>query len=306
MAPGNNATSIFFILGPSYHGAPLISWRLNNHPDILSLGSANPLRHEDPPVSDGTTVSTSPFWRKMVEAIDSKQEDPIDNMLPQMPFIVGNEKLNKVLNIGLSMLANEIGPGVWKAVFESANRFIVMYERFFAAAREWIPHKALLDGERSNMKFMVLASMGFPVKGVIHLVRDPRGYVAAWKKYYPESTVETLTLEWAAAHARIYRLATSFQKMPFLTLRYEDLMEKPEETFHQAVAFMGLPRGEYVEIAVPGKDNLLGLGPQDRTLAAASVAGNWRETLSPEEEARILKVAGPLFSEFGYKSEILP
>ncbi len=234
------------------------------------------------------------------------KDDPVKTMLPHCPYIIGNEKFNNLLNGGLSMLANEIGPGVWKAVFESANRFIVMYERFFQAARESVPHKALLDGERSNLKFMVLASMGFPVRGVIHLVRDPRGYVAAWKKYYPESTVENLTLEWAAAHTRICRLATSFQKMPFLTLRYEDLMEKPEESFHQAVSFMGLPRGEYVEMAFPGKDNILGLGEHDRTLAPVSVAGNWRETLSPEEEARILKVAGPLFSEFGYKSEILP
>ncbi len=305
MAP-KNATPIFFILGPSYHGAPLLSWRLNNHPDIMSLGSANPLRTEDPPVSDGSTVSSSPFWTKMTEAIEYNAEDPIKTFLPQSPHIVPGEKLNKALNIGLSMFANEIGPGVWKAVFESANRFIVMYERFYQAARDWIPHKAMLDGERSNLKFMVLASMGFPVRGVIHLVRDPRGYVAAWKKYYPESTVETLTLEWAAAHTRIYRLATSFQKMPFLTMRYEDLMEKPEETFHQAVEFMGLPKAEYVEMAMPGKDNMIGVGPQDRTLAVAPVAGNWRETLSPEEEARILKIAGPLFSEFGYKSEILP
>lgn len=306
MAPSSNSAPIFFVLGPSYHGAPLLSWRLNLHPDVLSLGSANPLRGEDIPVSDGTTLSTSPFWTKMVEAIGSGDEDPIKTLLPHCPYIVHNEKVNRILNGGLSMLANEIGTGVWKAVFESANRFIVMYERFYKAVREWTPHKAVLDAERSNLKFMVLSSMGFPVRGVIHLVRDPRGYVAAWKKYYPESTVETLTLEWAAAHTRIYRLATSFQKMPFLTLRYEDLMEKPEETFHQVVAFMGLPRGEYVEMTYPGKDNVLGLGEQDRTLAVVPVAGNWRETLTPEEEARILKVAGPLFSEFGYKSEILP
>lgn len=298
---------LYFILCPAYHGASTLAWRLNLHPDILSLGSGNPLRSEDAPVSDGSTVSTSALWREIVAALETKEEDPIDTLLLQAPYIASNKKLNIWLNSAVAMLANETSPKAWKLVFEQANRFIRMHDTFLNALRERVPYKALVDAERSNIKFMVMASSGFPVKGVIHLVRDPRGYVAAWKKYYPESTVENLTMEWAAAHARIFRLATSFSKMPFLLMRYEDLMEKPQETYEQAAAFLGFKEHITLEGSPgPGKNNLLGITPQDRSLEPVKNARNWAETLSPDEEARILKVAGPLFSEFGYKSENMP
>lgn len=298
---------LYFILCPAYHGASTLAWRLNLHPNILSLGTGNPLRREDAPVSDGSTVSTSPFWKEVVEELETKDEDPIDTLLPQAPFIASNHKINTWLNSLVAMLANETSPKAWKLVFEQANRFISMHDKFLNAIRERVPHKAMVDAERSNLKFMVMASSGFPVKGVIHLVRDPRGYVAACKKYYPESTVENLTLEWAAAHTRIFRLATTFGKMPFLTLKYEDLMEKPQETYEKAASFVGFREHITLE-GTPGmgKNNLLGITAQDRSLEPVQNARNWAETLTPEEEARILHVAGPLFSEFGYKSENMP
>jgi hypothetical protein len=306
VAPSINAAPLYFILGPSYHGTSALAWRLNLHPDIFSLGTGNPLRREDPQVSDGSTVSTSDFWKAMYEAVKTSEEDPIQNLLPQSPYVAANPKLNLWINSILAVLGNETNSKSWRFVFEQTNRFIGIHDRFLDATREWVPHKAFVDAERSNLKFMTLASMGFPVKGIVHMVRDPRGYVAAWKKYYPESTVEKLTMEWAAAHTRINRLAVFFPKVAFMTMTYEELMEKPGDSFNKIVNFMGLPEAPYGGTPAAGKNNLLGIGPQDQALEPISVAGNWRETLSPQEEARILRVAGPLFSEFGYKSENTP
>lgn len=306
-----DSAPLYYILCPSYHGASTLAWRMNLHPDILSLGTGNPLRGEDQPVSDGSTVSTSQFWKNITETLREKEDEslemPFETLLPQSPFVASNPRLNMWINSAVAMLANETSPKAWRLIFEQANRFIGMHDKFLRAVREWVPHKAMLDAERSNLKFMVMASSGFPAKGVIHIVRDPRGYVAAWKKYYPESTVEKLTLEWVAAHTRIFRLATSFNKMPFLTLRYEDMMEKPQETYFQVARFMGFKE----ELTLggspgPGKNNLLGVSAQDQLLEPVENARNWAEILTPEEEARILKVVGPLFSEFGYKSENMP
>ena len=295
---------ISFILAPSYHGATMLSWRLNHHQNIVSLGTGNPNRDESQTCSCGARVSDCPFWSQVHSYLDIQPDDPIETMLPQAPFITRNRTLNTWLNSFLAVAANEVGPRCWKAVYEQAERFFGTHDKFLTTAREFNPHNVYVDAERSNLKFMVMATMGFPVKSVIHLTRDPRAYVAAWKKYYPESPVEKLTLEWVAAHNRIKKLQNVFTRIPFLRMKYEDLIEKPVETFEEAVKFLRqkfvLVDEQHIDIL---SNHMIGLRPQDTEGGFAPRIDDWRESLHPEDQERVLKVAGPLFSEFRYKRE---
>lgn len=311
MVSAADKTPLCFILGPAYHGAGMLSWRLNHHPDVLSLGTANPHRHEEQICSCGQDIKSCLFWSKVSKSIEMKADDPLNTMLPHSPFLSNSHGINTFLNSAIALIANEVSPKCWKMVYESAERFYDIHNKFRTACHEQAQHKVFVDGERSNLKFMVMASMGFPVKGVIHLVRDPRGYANAWKKYYPESPIEKPTLEWAAAHTRIQRLKNFFPKIPFLTMRYEDLIANPIESTTRALTFLkasmivGTDPLDLKSLRIPeNKNHSIGLGPQDTEGGLSTPRSeNWRESLHPEDEARILKVVGPLFAEFGYKSE---
>jgi len=296
-------TPICFLLGPSYHGISSLSAKLNQHQDILSLGTGNPLRSEDQSCSCGKSVSECPFWTEIATKIEKAEDDPFETLLPQAPYLASSKGLNTGLNGALAIIANEVGPKAWKSVYEQAERFLKVQETFLATALELAPHKAYADAERSNLKFMIMASMGFPVKGAVHMIRDPRGYVAAWKKYYPESTAEKLTLEWAAAHTRINRMKQFFSKVPFLTVRYEDWASAPDETMRRITDFMRIKdSGEGMILSQsPLKNHMIG-AMQDQAAEGVSDAENWRETLDREDQERVIRAAGPLFGEFGYKT----
>ncbi len=302
MASNPRTASLYYILAPTYHGANVLSAKINLHPKALSLGTANPLRGEEQICSCGENAAC-PFWTKAREVIESSEDDPLRTLLPQSPYIVGNRAINTVLNSAIALMANEISPKCWKLVYEQGERFFKIQDRFLSFCQEWYPHKVFLDAERSALKVMVMASMGFPVRGVIHLVRDPRGYAAAWKKYYPESTAEALALEWAASHTRIRKTASAFSKVPFLTIQYEELGENPQGFTKKAMDFMGLSDEEEIDkIISPRKNHMTGMGSGDFGAEGVQPGDNWREVLSPEDQARIVRAAGPLFGEFGYKT----
>ncbi|MFA5592446.1 MAG: sulfotransferase [Micavibrio sp.] len=311
-AHGRGTIPLYFILGPSYHGAPVLARELNAHPSILCLGTGNPAKGEETPCSCGAPVSACPFWTKVAQGLNELGDDDGEfyrHYLPRHPVITAREGLDVWIAGALSLLANEAGPKAWKFFYEQAERFLKKHETFHAIARTEAPHKFFVDAERSNIKFMVMASMGFPVGGVIHLVRDPRGYAASMKKYYPESSAEKLAMEWAAEHTRIGRLRSFFPKIPFLTLRQEELAADMDGSLQEIAAFMGLPEKQGFAAgaeASPLKNHQIGAAPQEQGEDAALTVLDWRESLHPEDQARVMKAAGPLFSDFGYKSEILP
>ena len=304
MGQDRKTVSQYFILAPSYHGALTLSARANLHPDIFSPGTGNPLKHDEQRCSCGEDVHEfCPFWTKAAEIIEKNNEDPLSHLLPQMPHIAGNSGINNWVNGVLSLAANEISPKVWKLLYEPAERFYKIHDRFQTFCREWVPHKIYLDAERSTLKFMTLTSMGFPVKGVIHLVRDPRGYASAWKKYYPETPAEKLGLEWLAAHTRIRRLAHAFPNISFLTLRYEDLMEEPVKANAEICKYLGLEVFAESELTLdPAKNHMLGLQSIDHVPGMTPKTDDWRERLSEEDQKRVVNAAGSLFAELGYKT----
>lgn len=303
MALSSKIADMCFVLAPSYHGATTLSARANMHPYILSLGTGNPLQDEKQRCSCGEDVHEfCPFWTKVAEIIEKQEDHPLPTLLPQTPYILSSNGLNNWVNGAMALIANEVGPKAWKLFYEPAERYYKIYDRYLSFAQEWVPHKIFLDAERSNLKFMAMASMGFPVRGAVHLIRDPRGYAAAWKKYYPESTAEKLGMEWAASHTRIRRMIQTFPKVPFLTVRYEDLMEQPVQTYEKVLKFMKLEVFAESELTLdPLKNHLLGLQSLDHVAGMVPQADTWRETLHPEDQERVVKAAGPLFAELGYK-----
>lgn len=300
MAKRTTARPLCFILAPAYHGAGTLAWRLGHHKDIFSLGTNNPLRDFSQTCSCGETVDRCLFWSQAAEKMEIDDDAPIRTFFPQAPYLVPHDRINALIS-GILSVVSEISPSCWKLFYESAERFYSLHDKFLSLCAGWTPHKLLIDAERSNLKFMVMASMGFPIKYGIHLVRDPRSYVHQWRKFYPHISVEQATMEWVAAHRRIKWLKRLRSGAKFKIVRYEDLMENPQETLIDVIEFLGFGKVWPEELHLdPYKNHLIGLGPQD-TDGMAPKAEKWRESMDLADQKRVLKAAGSLFSEFGYK-----
>ena len=80
---------------------------------------------------------------------------------------------------------------------------------------------------------------GFQDTAFIHLIRDPR---AVWNsgRGTPRGpqTPHAAALKWADYHARVQELAKA---IPLITLKYEELMLRPEMELKKACDFLGIP-----------------------------------------------------------------
>lgn len=298
---------LYFILAPTHHGAALLSRRLNQHPAILSLGTGNPHAEGDDSCSCGAETQDCPFWSEIREAvpITMGEESPFVRLFPESPFISTRESVNRLSGAALALAADKITPLSWRLAYEPAARFNAIYAAFFSRARELAPHRVYVDAEMSVMKFMTLKSMGFNVRGVIHMVRDPRACAADMQQEDPSCSAAQAAASWAAGHNRIRKMRTLFRSVPFLTVRYEDLAEKPAETLQNVTGFLRLKENMPESLTIPPeKNHLTGLSSRDAAMGfVPKSVENGENPLPPEALRAVLKAAGPLFSEFGYKAE---
>ena len=80
----------------------------------------------------------------------------------------------------------------------------------------------------------------FPNARFIHIVRDGRDVFHSWRKMDPsKGNVAVTALDW---HYKVYRIEKSFAGLPkgnAMTVRYEDLLQRPEDMIQSICSFVG-------------------------------------------------------------------
>jgi hypothetical protein len=128
----------------------------------------------------------------------------------------------------------------------------------------------------------------------------------------PSPQVQQRLLSWSG-HVRSWLDGTGFRVH---LMRYEDMCREPEPTFRAAAAFLGLTddpervaravlRSRFEE--VQAQEQSRGFKERPASMAGAFFrqgrAGAWREVLTPEQVARIVRDHGPVMRRLGYLSE---
>jgi len=153
-----------------------------------------------------------------------------------------------------------------------------------------------------------LATM-FPHARFIHIHRDPRDVVASLLKVpWVKGSHLTLARGWARIMRDHSRLVRSMPADRYMTVRYETLVERPEDEAARLCVFLGevmqpemlafherRDRG-FAERESSWKGGTL------RPVSAASV-GRFRNDLTPRQIAGVQRVVGGLLAEFGYRAE---
>jgi len=136
---------------------------------------------------------------------------------------------------------------------------------------------------------------------MIHLVRDPRGFLNSCKKYLPELTLGKIAKWWVRGHESIEMLNDEYFNCDLFFLRYEDLCENPSGAMQQVFHFFNLKNQDVCQYPdnmkkfhIMGNKMLVsfdGAIRQDLT---------WKKLLAIEEQTEMIKLTRPLSSKFGY------
>jgi hypothetical protein len=167
-----------------------------------------------------------------------------------------------------------------------------------------------VDGEKSVEKALFLACASDRPRRLIHLTRDPRGWVVSQSEALsllgqgdanPQDRVR-LARSWQRYHMRIRLARRLLGPSNTLTIRYEDLATQTERTMQRVFEFIGVPP--------------LVSDPSRRSRPQTHAIGNvmlktydgsivpderWRSELSEAEAADILRKSGRFAAQLGYR-----
>jgi uncharacterized membrane protein YkvA (DUF1232 family) len=191
---------------------------------------------------------------------------------------------------------------LWRRASRSRVEFI---ERFQRACLARSGKQLWADKTPENLRCFPEIRRRFPQAKFVHVIRDGRDVAcslrqARWMslekitggadRSSPEA-LEACIRYWAER----VRFGRSLAGDPrYYEVRYEDLLERPEETLKGLVAFLGVPWDARLLAAEDGAS--------ERAAAPLSRAsmGRWRKDLSAEEAKIVQTHAGDLLTELGY------
>ena len=146
----------------------------------------------------------------------------------------------------------------------------------------------------------------FPDARIIHIIRDGRDVFDSWRKMDPtKNYVGVVALEW---RYKIWKIEKSLAEIPDgrkMTVRYEDLLEKPRETVSGICDFCGVPFEQGMMNFYETSDRYVGehhsnliFGPLD-----AANRFKWRQNLTLGERRIFQSVAGMVLRKYRYETE---
>lgn len=125
----------------------------------------------------------------------------------------------------------------------------------------------------------------FPDAVVVHLVRDPRANVFSQRSRWPDLSIWECALWWRDA-VRAGRALARRQPDVCIELRYEDLVQQPEETSQQLCAFLQVPyTSRLLEFELETRSFRPDGRPQQVRFSRldATRLARWREHMTPME-----------------------
>jgi hypothetical protein len=115
-----------------------------------------------------------------------------------------------------------------------------------------------------------------------------------WRDYNGASLEVVCAYQWLSANRLAREAARSIPAAQWITVRYEDVFERPVEMFRDVFARLGVPFDEQVQrrcASLANRQTSIVKGPPRRQ--------KWREH-NPQAIERILPMISPMMREMGY------
>lgn len=289
-----------FVLTLSYHGATLLAVLLSNHPDAIYPGDTNP-RSANDRCSCGVRMPACPFWSA---ALAGQHQPSGRKLLPTVPTLLSNPSANVRLTAAMSVAAIRFTPSIWRLARSRVDSYADTWGSFKDGALKASGARLLVDGEKSVTKFLVFRSLGNDDVRVIHLTRDPRGFIHSARRHklkrgLAARTPDALAAAWVRGHKNILRASRGLTDEQYLRLRYEDLATAPKLVMKQVSSFLGL--AEHDVFGMP-KDpvHVVGNPMSFDWDGVIKLDTAWKGAISVEDQERVARATEPLLSRFGY------
>jgi hypothetical protein len=294
-----------YIAAPSYSGSTLLTFLLNAHPQIATVGELKwgVIDLASYPCSCGALLAECPFWGTVQRELAGYglecdlQRPPTDFRCRAAPLtdrVARARFRGRAFELARDVLLRQLPESrrSWPRVRATNLHMIQAILRLQGG-------DVFLDSSKDPVRVRHLARMNVFDLRVVQLVRDGRGTMNSALRHGQAAAVAAAR-EWRRTHQQIERIAQQEPGIERLVVRYEDLCAAPDKVVGAIHEFVGLPPRPAPADYRAGEHHIL--GNRMRTQAAREIRldEKWRARLGSSVLRTFDRVAGSLNERFGY------
>lgn len=222
---------VLYIAGFGRSGSTLLDRLLGSTPGIHSggeLGGVWPLGLVDDRLcSCGTRFSCCSFWRAVgSNSFSSLRVHEIDAIVRYLHKVLPTRKVWRIFS----------RRGIENLVSSAPANFLDITARLYQGVRDVSSEQVVVDSSKLATYLVLLAQVPSVSVRVVHLVRDPRAVAHSWRRprvtdpdgrtSMPRFGAVKSAVVWLILNVAAERAARRLN-LPYLRVRYEDLVEDP-------------------------------------------------------------------------------
>lgn len=238
---------VLYISSSSFSGSTLLSFLLNTHKSITTVGEMEGWEYDEAPFycSCGEPLEQCPFYQSIQQTFQNKKIPFVFSHFGTAYRFSKNDRINRLLTEKLpfiqspalerarDQLIRTIPPFRAKMIqFDRAN------QEFITAALQYSHADVFVDATKNPYRLRHLQHVNGIQLYIIHLIRDLRGTIHSSMKNRGWD-IDLATRIWIREQASILQVLKEFQ--PTLQIYYEDICDKVDTTLAKISEFVGLP-----------------------------------------------------------------
>ena len=298
-----------YITSPSFSGSTLLTFLLNLHPDITTIGEmkGESMDLQRYSCSCGSPIGKCGFWKRLVAGMHARgtSYDLTDVWtqcgfrIPDSPFLnrlVRHRHHSRPIELLRDAVVGLSPTGRW--AFRRISR---TNAAFVATVNELQGGSVFVDSSKDPIRLKYLRRLNMlPIK-VIHIVRDGRGVMLSSMKHYGW-TPHRAANEVATAMREIEHVLGSFDDSSKITVCYEDLCRDPDASMKRLFSFIGVKPERAATDLQRVEHHILGNSMRLGGISEIRLDSKWMRELTAEHLALFDRIAGRLNGTYGYDS----
>jgi hypothetical protein len=305
---GASRIELIYITGSNYSGSTLLSFILNSHPNILSIGELGPapaFETDDYRCSCGEKLIRCPFFLRVKNVLAERGETL---NLPRMNlrfFYSRNPLIERLvmLRLGSRRIENlrdflrPVIPGYERRMREKSQNIAA----FIRAALDVSGKRIFADATKSWMYIPLFRRMDSVDLKIIHLVRDPRGYCNSARRHNGTQIAQAAR-RWLAEASRVEQNIRDMPPDRLLRVRYEDLCGSTNATLNKITDLLALKPFDLPLNMGALPHHIIGNDMRSSPSRRNTIVldEKWRKDLSKVDIHTIAKKVGANAKKYGY------
>jgi hypothetical protein len=326
--PARQEVPVFFVTGAGKSGTTWLRRMLNVHPEVLCNGEGRffgrdiknarlkVLKAEARVVQPATlynALAENEYLRMWLERTPWTREGDVEEHLTVLTREAVRLFLEKKLSESRKKVVGDktplLGPGIVAEISEIMPRAKVVHIVRDGRDRAISWMHQIWNRERSIEEGGQLTAEDQDKRDRYR--ENPDAFLASGESIFSETSIKTASRVWAENVGAAHRDGPRLLGENYTEVRYEDLLESPEQELERIFHFLGVEtnkkvlrqsvRAESFEKRSGGRKR----GEEDSTSARRKgVAGDWKNAFTERDKAIFKETAGELLVELGYAKDM--